>query len=59
MRPQLFHGEVRHARLRPLRNAFRYRVFFLRFALQLRVVSETIWMPNFDLLTPCTLYIFL
>lgn len=33
MRPQLFHGEVLHARLRPLRNAFRYRVFFLRFAL--------------------------
>ena len=33
MRPQLFHGAVLHSRLRPLRNAFRYRIFFLRFAL--------------------------
>ncbi len=33
MRPQLFHGTVLHARLRPRRNAFRYRVFFMRFAL--------------------------
>lgn len=33
MRPQLSHGTVLHARLRPLRNAFCYRVFFLRFAL--------------------------
>ena len=33
MRPQLFHGAVLHSRLRPLRNAFRYRIFFLRFPL--------------------------
>jgi uncharacterized protein len=33
MTPQLFHGTVLHARLRPRRNAFRYRVFFMRFAL--------------------------
>jgi DUF1365 family protein len=33
MKPQLFHGSVLHSRLRPRRNAFRYRVFFLRFAL--------------------------
>ena len=33
MMPQLFHGAVLHARLRPRRNSFRYRVFFMRFAL--------------------------
>ncbi|MBC8007175.1 MAG: DUF1365 domain-containing protein [Prolixibacteraceae bacterium] len=41
MSPQLFHGAVFHTRLRPLRNAFRYRVFFLRFAL-----SELHRLPN-------------
>lgn len=33
MRPQLFRGAVFHARLRPRRNSFCYRVFFLRFSL--------------------------
>lgn len=33
MRPQLLHGTVFHARLRPRRNSFRYPVFFMRFAL--------------------------
>lgn len=31
--PRIFFGDVMHARLRPRRNAFRYRVFFLRFPL--------------------------
>ena len=33
LNPKLFHGFVAHARLRPRRNAFRYRVFFVRFPL--------------------------
>jgi DUF1365 family protein len=33
MMAQVFFGGVMHARLRPKRNAFRYRVFFLRFPL--------------------------
>jgi len=32
VRPQLFFGHVMHARLRPKRNVFSYRVFFLRFS---------------------------
>jgi uncharacterized protein len=33
LNPQLLHGCVIHARLRPRRNSFRYRIFFLRFPL--------------------------
>ena len=33
MTAQIFFGGVMHSRLRPKRNAFRYRVFFLRFPL--------------------------
>jgi len=31
--PALYFGRVMHARLRPRRNTFRYRVFFLRLPL--------------------------
>ena len=47
MRPQLFHGAVLHARLRPRRNTFRYRVFFLRFALsELRCLGNALFSIN-------------
>lgn len=47
MRPQLFHGAVLHARLRPRHNAFRYRVFFLRFALsELRQLDNALFSIN-------------
>jgi DUF1365 family protein len=47
MRPQLFHGAVSHARLRPRRNAFRYRVFFLRFALsELQSLNNALFSIN-------------
>lgn len=32
MKPRIFFGEVMHARLRPRRHVFRYRVFFLEFS---------------------------
>lgn len=47
MSPQLFHGAVLHTRLRPLRNAFRYRVFFLRFALsELHSLDNAVFSIN-------------
>lgn len=33
MKPEIYFGGVMHARLRPRRNAFRYRVFFMRLPL--------------------------
>ncbi|HUU73905.1 MAG TPA: DUF1365 domain-containing protein [Burkholderiales bacterium] len=33
MKPEIYFGSVMHARLRPHRNAFRYRVFFMRLPL--------------------------
>ena len=47
MRPQLFHGAVLHTRLRPRRNTFRYRVFFLRFALsELQCLGNALFSIN-------------
>jgi DUF1365 family protein len=33
MSTRIFHGAIAHVRVRPKRNSFRYRVFFMRFAL--------------------------
>jgi DUF1365 family protein len=47
MKPQLFHGSVLHARLRPRRNAFRYRVFFVRFPLhQIHQLDNALFSIN-------------
>lgn len=47
MRPLLYFGKVMHARLRPKRNAFAYRVFFLRIPLsRLRELSGPLLSLN-------------
>ncbi len=47
MMPKLFRGWVFHARLRPKRHAFRYRVFFLRFPLsQLQRLENAVFSIN-------------
>ncbi|MEO8164496.1 MAG: DUF1365 domain-containing protein [Betaproteobacteria bacterium] len=47
MNPRLFHGSVFHARLRPRRNAFRYRVFFFRVPLsQLHRLENPVFSIN-------------
>ena len=44
---QLFHGAVLHARLRPRRNVFRYKVFFLRFPLsELQSLGNALFSIN-------------
>lgn len=46
-KPQIFFGQVAHARLRPTRHAFAYRVFFLRLPLScLDRVGGTLFSVN-------------
>ena len=47
MKPQIYFGSVTHARLRPRRNAFRYRVFFMRLPLsQLERIRKPLFSVN-------------
>jgi len=47
MKPAIYFGNVTHARLRPRRNAFRYRVFFMRLPLsQLAVTGSRMFSIN-------------
>ena len=47
MNPRLFHGAVLHSRLRPRSHSFRYRVFFMRFALSdLRRLDNALFSIN-------------
>jgi DUF1365 family protein len=47
VKPTIYFGNVMHARLRPRRNSFRYRVFFLRLPLsKLNDISNPLFSVN-------------